>query len=80
MASLTNLLQDEENEGEIEDEKRAKRQVNQMQTCLDPNSIKQTTRQTNEKGKLDFFEDIRELMLILTAITELGISLFHLSF
>lgn len=46
MASLTNLLQDEENEGEIEDEKRAKRQVNQMQTCLDPNSIKQTTRQT----------------------------------
>lgn len=45
MASLTNLLQDEENE-EIEDEKRAKRQVNQMQTCLDPNSIKQTTRQT----------------------------------
>ena len=46
MASLRNKLQDEEKEGEIEDEKRPKRQANQMQTCLDPNSIKKTTRRT----------------------------------
>ena len=38
--------QDEEKEGEIEDEKRPKRQANQMQTCLDPNSNKKITRRT----------------------------------
>lgn len=32
MTSLTNKLQDEEKEGDIEDEKRPKWQVNQMQT------------------------------------------------
>ena len=49
MASLRNKLQDEEKEGEIEDEKRPKRLANQMQTCLDPNSIKKTTRRTKWK-------------------------------
>ena len=32
MTSLTNKLQDEEKEGDIEDKKRPKWQVNQMQT------------------------------------------------
>lgn len=73
MASLRNKLQDEEKEGEIEDEKRPKRQANQMQTCLDPNSNKKITRRTKWKRESwnFFFEDIRELMLILTTITEL---------
>lgn len=63
----------EKKEGELKDEKRSKRQINQMQTeefvWILIQANKQLDKQ-NEKGKFEtvFFDDIKELVLILTMI------------
>lgn len=67
------MQNEEKKEGELKDEKRPKRQINQMQTeefvWILIQANKQLDKQ-NEKGKFEtfFFDDIKELVLILTMI------------
>lgn len=55
MTSLTNKLQDEEKEGDIEDKKKnlSGKSIKCRLRSLDPNSIKQLDK--IKKGKLNFF-------------------------